>query len=361
MVVSGGAAQKMVNKQCKRKDCLRPLLNTKVFHYLANTWQRLLYTPAYAMATQLGVAGGRQRHSSQRAAQEAVDVASRRGDRGFGLPQARAPARSLRGEVERVSARAGRASARKETATMMPVGVPRVPYRMRRENVWQWVDIWNCLYQERVIFVGRHIDDDMGNQLVGTMLYLDSESPNTMSLYINCPGGDIVPTMSLKDTIAHMRSDTSTVAFGGAFGLGGFLLASGTKGKRYSLPHTRIMLHHPSGAARGMASDMANEARELVRIRTHMNKTLSEKTGQTEERIHKDLQRNFYFSPEEASQYGVIDRVGALHMKKRACNNRCIVASKCFCIVYCRRSSSATERACVMIMFFFFVGGLSDS
>lgn len=160
-----------------------------------------------------------------------------------------------------------------------------------------------------MIFIGKHIDDTMGNQLVGTMLYLDSESPKPMSLYINCPGGDVVPTMALKDTIAHMRSDTQTVAFGGALAMGGFLLACGTKGKRYSLPHTRIMLHHPSGAARGMASDMANEARELVRTRTLMNQTLAVATGQPEGKIHRDLQRNCYFTPEEAERYGVIDKV----------------------------------------------------
>lgn len=269
------------------------------------------------MATQLATSGRKAVRPGRKEANEAVEIASRRGDVGFGIGAAKWQKEgSVRGHVERRAAKAGKCSNRKLSATMMPVGVPRVPYRMRRENVWQWIDIWNCLYQERVIFIGKHIDDEMGNELVGTMLYLDSESPNTMSLYINCPGGDVVPTMSIKDTIAHMRSPTNTVAFGGALAMGGFLLACGTNGKRYSLPHTRIMLHHPSGAARGMASDMANEARELVRIRTHMNKILAEKTGQTEERIHKDLQRNYYFSPEEAQSYGVIDRV--VHPRRRS-------------------------------------------
>mmetsp|Transcript_17510 Transcript_17510/g.44806 ORF Transcript_17510/g.44806 Transcript_17510/m.44806 type:complete len:207 (-) Transcript_17510:141-761(-) len=192
---------------------------------------------------------------------------------------------------------------------MMPIGVPRVPYRSPKEGGWQWVDIWNCLYRERIIFLTKALDEELGNQLVGTMLYLDSENKKDMQLYINCAGGEVVPSLALHDTMRHIGSDVATVGFGGAMGMSGFLLAVGKKGKRYSLPNTRIMMHHPSGAARGQASDIQNEARELVRVRDYTNSILAQATGKPADRIARDFNRNCWFNTKEAQEYGLIDTI----------------------------------------------------
>ena len=142
---------------------------------------------------------------------------------------------------------------RKHVTTMMPIGVPRVPYKTPGENMWQWVDIWNCLYRERLIWIGQNIDDELGNQLVATMLFLDNlDSTKPMYLYINTEGGQVVPTMAIMDTMNHAKSKVGTVAFGSARAMGGLLLTNGEKGMRYAaLPNTCVMLHHPSGVARG--------------------------------------------------------------------------------------------------------------
>jgi Clp protease len=122
----------------------------------------------------------------------------------------------------------GASGARKRLATMMPMGVPRVPYRNPKHNMWQWVDIWNCLYRERICFLSKAVDDELGNQLVATMLYLDSESKKDISIYINASGGDVVPCLALHDTMKHIKADVATVGFGGVMGMAGFILACGT-------------------------------------------------------------------------------------------------------------------------------------
>lgn len=192
---------------------------------------------------------------------------------------------------------------------MMPIGVPRVPYRTPQSGGWVWVDIWNCLYRERIIFLSKAVDDELGNQLVATMLYLDSENKKDMQLYINCSGGEVVPALAIHDTMRHIGSDVATVGFGACLGMTGFLMAVGKKGKRYMLPNTTMMLHHPSGVARGQASDIQNEAKELSRVRNYVDNVLSVATGQTVERVHHDFNRNKYFSAQEALDYGLIDRI----------------------------------------------------
>jgi len=130
-----------------------------------------------------------------------------------------------------------------------------------------------------------------------------------LRLYINTSGGDIVPTLALHDTLRYVTSPVSTVAFGAAFGAAAFLLATGDKGRRAALPNTRIMLHHPSGTARGQASSLDNEARELMRTRNYVNRVLSSATGRSLKRIQHDFNRNCYFSAEEAVRYGIIDKI----------------------------------------------------
>lgn len=194
--------------------------------------------------------------------------------------------------------------------TKMPVAVPRVPYRTPQEGNWQWVDLWNCLYRERILFVGQGVTEELGNQLVGTLLYLDSVSQKDLQMYINtCEGGSLVPSLALYDTMRHLKSDIVTVGFGGVMGMAAFLMCSGTKGKRLSLAHTRIMMHLPSGAARGSSTDMWNETRELLRIRGYMLKCLEQQTGKTKEKLLEDFSRNTYFTPETAVEYGLIDQV----------------------------------------------------
>jgi ATP-dependent Clp protease, protease subunit len=192
----------------------------------------------------------------------------------------------------------------------MPIGVPKVPYRMPGEQYTQWVDIYNRLYRERIIFLGRDIDDEIANQIIAVMLYLDSEDPGKdIYLYINSPGGMVTSGLAIYDTMQHIKSDVVTICVGLAASMGSFLLAAGTKGKRMALPHSRIMIHQPSGGTRGQASDIEIEAREILRIRHQLNQIYADNTSQTLAKIEKDMDRDFFMSAAEAKEYGLIDRV----------------------------------------------------
>ncbi|MBW4520833.1 MAG: ATP-dependent Clp protease proteolytic subunit [Scytolyngbya sp. HA4215-MV1] len=192
----------------------------------------------------------------------------------------------------------------------MPIGVPKVPYRMPGEPYSQWIDIYNRLYRERIIFLGKDIDDEIANQIVAVMLYLDSEDPGKdIVLYINSPGGSVTAGLAIYDTMQHIKSDVVTICVGLAASMGSFLLAAGTKGKRLALPHSRIMIHQPSGGTRGQATDIEIEAREIIRIRRQLNQVYADRTGQPLTRIEKDMDRDYFMSPEEAKEYGLIDRV----------------------------------------------------
>nr|XP_010934693.1 ATP-dependent Clp protease proteolytic subunit-related protein 2, chloroplastic isoform X2 [Elaeis guineensis] len=170
---------------------------------------------------------------------------------------------------------------------MMPIGTPRVPYRTPGEGTWQWVDLWNALYRERVIFIGQHIDEEFSNQVLATMLYLDSiESSKKIYLYINGPGGDLTPSMAIYDTMQSLKSPVATQCVGYAYNLAGFLLAAGEK-----------------------ADDIRNEANELLRIKDYLFGELAKKTGQPVEKINKDLSRMKRFNAQEALEYGLIDRI----------------------------------------------------
>jgi ATP-dependent Clp protease, protease subunit len=192
----------------------------------------------------------------------------------------------------------------------MPIGVPKVPYRMPGEQYTQWVDIYNRLYRDRIIFLPREIDDEIANQIVAVMLYLDSEDPGKdIFLYINSPGGMVTSGLMIYDTMQHIKSDVVTICVGLAASMGSFLLAGGTKGKRLALPHSRIMIHQPSGGTRGQATDIEIEAREILRIRHQLNGIYATNTGQTIQKIEKDMDRDFFMSAQEAKEYGLIDKV----------------------------------------------------
>ena len=192
----------------------------------------------------------------------------------------------------------------------MPIGVPKVPYRLPGEQYTQWIDIYNRLYRERIIFLGKDVDDELANQIIAVMLYLDSEDPGKdIYLYINSPGGMVTSGMAIFDTMQHIKSDVVTICVGLAASMGSFLLTAGTKGKRLALPHSRIMIHQPSGGTRGQATDIEIEAREILRIRRQLNQIYADKTGQSLAKIEKDMDRDFFMSAQEAKEYGLIDRV----------------------------------------------------
>lgn len=171
-------------------------------------------------------------------------------------------------------------------------------------------DIFSRLLRERIIFLGDEIDDEMSNSIVAQLLLLDSENPEKdIMLYINSPGGVITSGMAIYDTMQHLRADVNTICVGEAASMGAFLLCAGTKGKRMSLPNSRIMIHQPSGGARGQASDIVIEAQEIARIKKQMNELMAKHTGQTVKKIEQDSDRDNYMSPQEAMEYGLIDKV----------------------------------------------------
>jgi ATP-dependent Clp protease protease subunit len=176
-------------------------------------------------------------------------------------------------------------------------------------------DIYSRLLKERVIFLVGPVNDQMANLIVAQLLFLESENPDKdISLYINSPGGSVSAGLAIFDTMNFIKPDVSTLCTGMAASMGAFLLAAGAKGKRFSLPESRIMIHQPSGGSQGQASDIEIQAKEILYLRERLNKILAERTGQTVEQIHKDTDRDRFLSGEEAVGYGLIDKV----LSKRA-------------------------------------------
>ncbi|UVW27065.1 ATP-dependent Clp endopeptidase proteolytic subunit ClpP [Massilia sp. H6] len=171
-------------------------------------------------------------------------------------------------------------------------------------------DIYSRLLKERVIFLVGPVNDQMANLIVAQMLFLESENPDKdISLYINSPGGSVSAGLAIFDTMNFIKPDVSTLCTGLAASMGAFLLAAGTKGKRFSLPNSRVMIHQPSGGSQGMASDIEIQAKEILYLRERLARIMSEKTGQTIEQIHKDTDRDRFMSADESVEYGLIDRV----------------------------------------------------
>lgn len=192
----------------------------------------------------------------------------------------------------------------------MPIGVPRVPYRFPGEPFTQWINIYERLALERIVFLSGEVSDGMANAIIARLLYMDSDDQTKdIYIYINSPGGSVTAGLAIYDTMQHVKSNIVTICVGLAASMGSFLLTAGSKGKRLALPHSRIMIHQPSGGARGQATDIEIEAREILRIRRQLNDIYAEKTGQPLSRIEKDMDRDFFMSAEEAKQYGLIDRV----------------------------------------------------
>ncbi len=171
-------------------------------------------------------------------------------------------------------------------------------------------DLFSRLLKDRIIFLGTQVNDDVANLIISQLLFLEAEDPEKdVYLYINSPGGIITSGLAIYDAIQYMHADVSTICFGQAASMGAVLLACGASGKRYALPHARIMLHQPWGGIEGQASDIAIQATEILRMRTQLDGILKQHTGQSLKTIERDTERDFYMSPEEAIHYGLIDEV----------------------------------------------------
>ncbi len=178
-------------------------------------------------------------------------------------------------------------------------------------------DIFSRLLKDRIIFIGSPVDDTDANLVIAQLLFLEAEDPDKdIHIYINCPGGMVTAGLAIYDTMQYVKPKVETICMGQAASMGALLLAAGTKGKRYSLPHARIMIHQPLGGVQGQATDIDIQAREILRMRDKVNQILAKHTGQPLERIEKDTDRDFFMTAEQAKEYGIIDEVISARAEK---------------------------------------------
>ena len=171
-------------------------------------------------------------------------------------------------------------------------------------------DIYSRLLAERIVFLGTPVDDQIANLIIAQLLHLESEDPDKdIFLYINSPGGSVYAGLAIYDTMQYVKCQVSTICMGQAASMGALLLAAGAKGKRYSLPHSRIMIHQPSGGFGGQASDIELHAKEILRLKAKLNEIMQKHTGQPLDRIEKDTDRDYFMGAGEAKEYGLIDEV----------------------------------------------------
>jgi ATP-dependent Clp protease protease subunit len=197
----------------------------------------------------------------------------------------------------------------------VPIGnfmVPTVVEQTHRgERGW---DIFSRLLNDRIIFLGMELDDEVANIIIAQLLFLESEDPDKdVMLYINSPGGLVTAGLAVYDTMQYMRPDVATFCMGQAASMASFLLAAGTRGKRYALPHARLLIHQPMGGFSGQATDVDIQAREILKTRATLNRLLAQNTGQPLERVQHDTERDYFMSATEAKTYGLIDEVIADH------------------------------------------------
>jgi ATP-dependent Clp protease protease subunit len=188
------------------------------------------------------------------------------------------------------------------------MNIPTVVEQTHRgERGW---DIYSRLLKDRIVFLGGELDDDVANVIIAQLLFLESEDPEKeIMMYINSPGGSFTAGLAVYDTVQHLACDVATYCMGQAASMGSFLLATGAKGKRFALPHSRILIHQPLAGFEGQASDIEIHARELLRARALVNELYAKHTGQTVEKIRQDTERDRFMSPEEAKAYGLIDDI----------------------------------------------------
>jgi ATP-dependent Clp protease protease subunit len=189
----------------------------------------------------------------------------------------------------------------------MPLIPMVVEHSHRGERAY---DIYSRLLRDRIIMLGSPVNDEVANVITAQLLFLEAEDPGKdIHLYINSPGGSITAGLAIYDTMQYVRSDVSTICMGQAASMGAWLLAAGTKGKRYSLPNSRIMIHQPLGGAQGQATDIEIQAKEILKLRAKMNEMLSQHTGRSVDDIAADTERDYFMSSVEALEYGLIDKV----------------------------------------------------
>ena len=187
---------------------------------------------------------------------------------------------------------------------LVPIVVEQTP---RGERAY---DIYSRLLKDRIVLLGFPIDDHIANLIVAQLLFLESEDPEKdIYLYINSPGGVVTAGLAIYDTMQYIKPDVATICMGQAASMGAFLLAAGTKGKRYALPSSRIMIHQPLGGFQGQATDIEIHAKEILRLKKYLNEKLAEFTGKSVKKIEKDTERDYFMSAEEAKEYGLIDKV----------------------------------------------------
>ncbi len=171
-------------------------------------------------------------------------------------------------------------------------------------------DIFSRLLKDRIIFVGTPIDDADANLIIAQLIFLEAEDPEKdIHVYINCPGGSVTAGLAIYDTMCYIKPDVETICMGQAASMGALLLAAGTKGKRFALPHARIMIHQPLGGVQGQATDIDIQAKEILRMREEVNRILVQHTGQPLEKIQRETDRDFFMSAQQAKEYGLIDEV----------------------------------------------------
>lgn len=192
----------------------------------------------------------------------------------------------------------------------MPIGVPKVPFRLPGEPSAQWVDLYNRLYRDRVLFLCQELDDELANQLIGIMIFLSAEDKSKgLYIYINSPGGSVTCGIAVYDGMNYAKADVTTICVGTAASMASFVLAGGERGKRIALPHSRIMIHQPEGGNQGQASEVLSEAEEVIRIRREVAKIYAQRTGQSLSKISRDMDRDQFMSAREAKEYGIVDQV----------------------------------------------------
>ncbi len=180
------------------------------------------------------------------------------------------------------------------------------------------MDIYSRLLKDRIIFIGSPIDDDIANLVVAQLLHLESQDPDKdISLYINSPGGVVYSGLAIYDTMRFIKPDVQTICFGVAMSMGSLLLTAGTKGKRLALPNSRILIHQPSGGFQGQATDIEIHAREALALREQIDEIYARHTGQSQERVRDDMERDRFFTAEQAREYGLVDRVISQHELSR--------------------------------------------
>nr|AIT93475.1 proteolytic subunit 2 of clp protease [Prasiolopsis sp. SAG 84.81] len=192
----------------------------------------------------------------------------------------------------------------------MPIGVPKVAFRLPGEPSAQWIDLYTRLYRERVLFLCNELNDELANQLIGIMVFLSAEDESKeLYIYINSPGGSVTCGIAVYDGMNYAEPDVTTICAGTASSMASFVLSGGEKGKRIALPNSRIMIHQPEGGNQGQASEVLSESDEVIRIRREVAKIYAQQTGQTLNKISRDMDRDQFMSAREAKDYGIVDQV----------------------------------------------------